>query len=405
MTITLRGNKARASSRPRFGLAWVTWRQQRATLLVLAGLAGAVAAVMLAAGLRGHALYPAFVKNHCLQVAGPGVTEVSSSLICRQLGGQFPGIGGPFYLLSGHTAVVVNGSFLNSYPTDMTLALLAMFLLTGMFLGAPLLGRELGQGTFRFAWTQGTSPVRWCVSKLLLLGGAVMAAGAGLGALGAWSLQPFNLAAGTSRWQDGQFETTVLTAAAWAGLAFVLGAFSGTLLRRTVPAMAATAAGAGVLLAATFWKLYGLLLGVHPLITQDNAQASAAGLATTAAPVRLLDVPLGASAGHMNPGPPGSLLLRGWYAGPDGRRLTGAPAEALINAYQRSPAGRDWAAWLSRHHDTFLVSYQPAGRYWIFQGVEAGALLLLALLLGAATIWLVVRSRGARIRGRRPGPG
>jgi hypothetical protein len=300
---------------------------------------------------------------------------------------------------------VVNGSFLNSYPTDMTLALLAMFLLTGMFLGAPLLGRELGQGTFRFAWTQGTSPVRWCVSKLLLLGGAVMAAGAGLGALGAWSLQPFNLAAGTSRWQDGQFETTVLTAAAWAGLAFVLGAFAGTLLRRTVPAMAATAAGAGVLLVATFWKLYGLLLGAHPLITQDNAQASAAGLATTAAPVRLLDVPLGASAGHMNPGPPGSLLLRGWYAGPDGRRLTGAPAEALINAYQRSPAGRDWAAWLSRHHDTFLVSYQPAGRYWIFQGVEAGALLLLALLLGAATVWLVVRSRGARIRGRRPGPG
>ncbi|HEY2522394.1 MAG TPA: hypothetical protein VGJ19_19945 [Streptosporangiaceae bacterium] len=210
MTITLPFQKARAASRPRFGLAWVTWRQQRATLLTLAGLAGALAAVMLAAGLRGHALYPTFVKNHCLQVAGPGVTEVSASQICRQLGSEFPGIGGPFYLLFGHTAVVLDGSFLDSYPADVTLALLALFLLTGMFLGAPLLGRELGQGTFRFAWTQGTSPLRWCMTKLVLLGGAAMGAGAGLGALGAWSLQPFNLAGGpSSRWQDGQFETTV----------------------------------------------------------------------------------------------------------------------------------------------------------------------------------------------------
>jgi hypothetical protein len=63
------------------------------------------------------------------------------------------------------------------------------------------------------------------VTKLLLLGGAAMAAGAGLGALGAWSLQPFNLTGGgSSRWEDGQFETTVLTAAPWAALAFMLGA-------------------------------------------------------------------------------------------------------------------------------------------------------------------------------------
>jgi hypothetical protein len=169
--------------------------------------------------------------------------------------------------------------------------------------------------------------------------------------------------------------------------------------------MAATAAGMGALLVVTFWKLNALLLGVHPLVTQDNAQASAAGLATTAAPARLLDVPLGVSSGPVSPGPPGSLLLRGWYAGPDGHRLTGAAAEALINAYQRPSTGRNWPEWLSRHHDRLLVSYQPAGRYWICQGVEAGALLLLALLLSAATVWLVVRSRGARIRGRRPGPG
>ena len=55
--------------------------------------------------------------------------------------------------------------------------------------------------------------------------------------------------------------------------------------------------------------------------------------------------------------------------------------------------GRRWPDWLSRHRDTFLVSYPPGGRYWIFQGLEEGVLIRLALLLGTATVWLVSRRR------------
>jgi hypothetical protein len=44
---------------------------------------------------------------------------------------------------------------------------------------------------------------------------------------------------------------------------------------------------------------------------------------------------------------------------------------------------------VAQHHYTFWVSYQPSGRYGIFQSIEAGTMLILALLLGAATIWLV----------------
>ena len=69
MTATLPG-------RARLGLGWVTWRQQRGTLLALGGLAGSLSAVMLAAGLRGHAIYPAFVHNHCAPVTRLGVTLV-----------------------------------------------------------------------------------------------------------------------------------------------------------------------------------------------------------------------------------------------------------------------------------------------------------------------------------------
>ena len=404
MTVSLpRPDTGAVPGTPRFGLARVTWRQQRATLLTLGGLAVALAAFMLAAGLRGHALYPAYIRGHCDPTMTPGLIAQAAAPNCRQLGSQFPWLGYPFN--AQETVLVMRGNFLNSYPNEVTLAMLALFLLTGMFLGAPLLARELGQGTFRFAWTQGTSPVRWCTTKLALLGGAAMVAGAGLGALGAWSLQPFNLVAETgSRWQAGQFGTTVVTAAAWAGVAFALRAFSGTLLRRTVPAMAATLAVTGALLGATFSTFNSLLLSFHPLTATDNAQAAQTGLATATRPVRLLDLAMNTSVSRLNAGPPGSLLLRGWYTGPDGHRLSGAPAAALIRAFDKLNGTR-WPAWLSAHHDAFVVSYQPGGRYWILQGVTGGALFLLALLLGAATVALVVRSRAARTRGRRPAPG
>lgn len=40
---------------------------------------------------------------------------------------------------------------------------------------------------------------------------------------------------------------------------------------------------------------------------------------------------------------------------------------------------------------TLWWSYQPPSRYWPFQGIEGGALLALAVLLIAATSWLVHR--------------
>jgi hypothetical protein len=41
--------------------------------------------------------------------------------------------------------------------------------LAGLFVGAPLLARELEQGTHRFAWTQGVTRRRWLLSKTALL--------------------------------------------------------------------------------------------------------------------------------------------------------------------------------------------------------------------------------------------
>jgi hypothetical protein len=44
---------------------------------------------------------------------------------------------------------------------------------------------------------------------------------------------------------------------------------------------------------------------------------------------------------------------------------------------------------MAQHHYTNWVSYQPDGRFWHFQTIEGAAYLVLAGLLGAATIWWI----------------
>ena len=88
-------------------------------------------------------------------------------------------------------------------------------------------------------------------------------------------------------------------------------------------------------------------------------------------------------------------VLNRWTTGPDGQVLSGAAmgrAVARMHAAlgpQTSPAAA--MHWLARHGYVTWQRYQPASRFWHFQLIESGWLLVLALLLGAATIWLVRR--------------
>jgi hypothetical protein len=50
-----------------------------------------------------------------------------------------------------------------------------------------------------------------------------------------------------------------------------------------------------------------------------------------------------------------------------------------------------FSAWLSQHHYTSWVSYQPGSRFWHFQIVEASTYAALALVLAGATIWWLRR--------------
>jgi hypothetical protein len=146
--------------------------------------------------------------------------------------------------------------------------------------------------------------------------------------------------------------------------------------RRVVPAMAATALALIVFVAATYGRLHYWLFGLGLHRSQDLALGLSPnyGVQVDNGLVTLHQI-----AGPGVPGPAGGWLDEGHYLGPGGHRLSGSIVSRL--AYN--------SGLMTRLHDTFWVTYQPAGRYWLFQSAQGGAELLLALIVGALAIWLV----------------
>ena len=152
--------------------------------------------------------------------------------------------------------------------------------------------------------------------------------------------------------------------AAWALLAFALGAIAGVLIRRTVPAMAASlAVWAGLYLATV------LRLRQHyqtPLLTKG-------------------------SPSYYNP----PWVVGTWWTGPNGatvgqQTIRNVMAHAPASV-RNSPNPDAATVYLAAHHYTQWSTYQPEIRFWHFQFIEGGWLLALSLALLAATVWLVRR--------------
>jgi hypothetical protein len=307
-------------------MAWVTWRQHRAALGGVAVFLGAFAVYLWLTGRQLHHSY----ATAC---------HPASSLACAM---NFTG-------RYGITAIVVS-SFLQAAPA-----------LIGAFAGAPVLGRELETGTFRYAWTQGIGRWRWALAKLVLLAVAVAAAAEAFSVLFSWYDQPFVTAGYVIPFSTRVFGLSGVAFAAWTLAAFAIGALAGMLIRRVVPAIAATlAVYAGLALAAGLWLREHYMT---PLLTS-------------------------------HPSLPGSAwIVSQWYT-KGGTFAFPARGSQIVNALsQLCPGTSDVspAQCLSRHGYTQWTSYQPGSRFWPFQWIEGGWLLALSVLLIAATVWLVRR--------------
>jgi ABC-2 family transporter len=310
-------------------MAWVTWRQHRAALGGVAAFLGAFAVYLLLTGLPMHHAEAAYCHP-------------ASSVSCAiNFTGRY-----------GETAILVS------------IALQAAPPLIGAFIGAPVLARELETGTFRYAWTQGFGRWRWTVGKLVVLAVAVAAVTGAFTVLFAWYNQPWAAAGYVTPFSARVFDLLGVAFAAWTLAAFAIAVLAGMLIRRAVPAIAATlAAYAGLAFATGLWLREHY---IAPLVTSS-------------------------------PNPPGSAwAISGWYTkggafafGDHGygiastaRQLCGGPCNGQSGSLGQL---------LAQHGYTHWTSYQPGGRFWAFQWIEGGWLLALSVVLIAIAVWIVRR--------------
>ena len=219
---TVTRQSVRASRRrpvPWTKLAWVTLRQRRGLLIGTSILLGVFAVYLAVMAIIQVSAYAKVAACH-----------PAAALKCRSLADSFART-----YWGGHGSVIQSGG-----AQTVSSLLFAVPVLLGAFAGAPLLAREFDSGTFRFAWTQGAGRTRWAVSTLVLTAALITAATGAFTALFYWYFRPFLADGQVSEMLPLAFGLLGVAFAAWTLFAFALAAFSGTLFRRTLPAMAVT---------------------------------------------------------------------------------------------------------------------------------------------------------------------
>ena len=235
-------------------------------------------------------------------------------------------------------------------------------LLFGLFWGAPLLAKELEDVTHNLAWTQSVPRWRWLRSTATwaLLAAALW--GGALAVVVSWWRYPEN--ALDSRFSA--FDIQGIVPVAYAVFAVAVGIAVGSVVRRVLPALAITIA---VFLAVRV----PIAVYLRPHFMTPLQSVSALG-------GRGGQVPAGAWLISQTMTGPGGSSLGDIFSIPAACQPTGLAGKGLV------------AKCLAQHGFRTAVSYQPASRYWAFQGIEAGIFLVLAaLLVGFAFFWVLRR--------------
>jgi hypothetical protein len=315
----------------------VTWRLYRNQGALSAALLAALAVLLLVTGL------------HAAQTWHSALAECAKDGTCADLPGSPLSLSNPAiaFLVAATTAVP---------------------LLPGLW-GAPLVARELETGTNQFAWTQSITRARWLAAGAgwLILAAAVIAGAAS--ALVTWWSGP-NTALQANAFQANSFDVTGIVPVGYAVFALALGICAGALLRRTIPALAVTLAGFAalrVLIAQWLRPHYMTPVTVYYKLTVPF-------------------VPTGSYLGVSQ----GFLGANGKHptAAPGSFNLNGVPIPAVCRP-QASPG--TVMRCLTAHGYRGYLAYQPASRFWAFQGIETGIFVVLAAILLAVTFWVLKR--------------
>ena len=198
------------------------------------------------------------------------------------------------------------------------------------------MAREIERGTHRLAWTQSISRTHWIVVQVAVAGAGVAAAAYGFTLLMSWWLAPSNQLNGL--FNNDVFDFHGIVPIGYALFAFGLAALLGAAFRRILPAIALT-----------------LPIYVAARLVIQNA-------------------------------------VRPHFIAPLTRTVSS-------NSLGSSRFRNDWiisqSAPSAHAHGPSIVTeiYQPASRFWAFQGIETALFTLAAAAFLAITVWLVRRWR------------
>jgi hypothetical protein len=322
---------------------WVTWRQYRGEAAVAALAVGLLGAFLLITGIQ-------------MQAAIQASSHASEAM-----------------QVSGFMQSYLNLGMLTKYVLMLLPALL------GMFVGAPLLAREMDQRTHLFAWAQSITRGRWFFYKVTLVSGGTLVGAAVLSVLASWWNSPLAGMFDAGRWIF--FDAIGVVPLGYALFALALGVSLGTILGRTIPAMFITVVlFAAVRIGFTLLRPWYLPPAVKEIAFYQTVPQGALPLN-----LHWVDATNHAvSADRMS-----QLLQQGFHD--QGAQLAGAAAPGI--GLPKPPAAESITLahqvdqYMRAHGFHYLAVFQPDDRFWAFQWIEAGIFFALALVLFAVTAW------------------
>jgi hypothetical protein len=335
-------------------VSWVTWRLYRAQAAIAAALLAAFAVLIVVTGVlvasQWHSALAACTADH-------SCGSLSSTLFL--------------------------GSHAVGFLVIMTLGVPAVL---GILLGAPLLAHEFETGTNLYAWMQSVTRRRWLLVKTgwLVLAAAVV--GGIVSALVTWWSGPNNALQGNA-FNPGRFDIMGIVPVGYAVFAVALGIAAGAMLRRTLPAIAVTLAGfIAARVVIFFWLRAHFMTAVTSYFPVGGGAPTGVGWQLGAGYVGGNGQPIGIPLSTN-----GAVLGSGSGVG---LPVTSLPASCgqLAGNGQLTPAMYHAVVSCAQAHGIRgYVTYQPASRYWAFQGIETGIFVLLAAALLAVTFAVILR--------------
>ncbi|MGZ6564440.1 MAG: transporter [Solirubrobacteraceae bacterium] len=334
-------------------MTWVAWRQHRLQMLWGAAAMTVLALFLVPTGLSMAHFFSSSGLARCFTTAGADCGSLSQAFDNRYSGLAF--------LIPLFMAAPV---------------------LVGMFYGAPLIAREMDGGTYRLAWTQGVTRLRWLVTKLMVVVGSALAGSVALAYLVTWWSRP--LVANEGSLRQGVFDLRGIVPIAYTIFAVMLGVAVGSIVKKTLPAIGVTLVGyAGVRVLIDLYIRPHYMAArsvIQPLVTKGIVTVGRAPNSLRGAWV----------ISNNTVDRLGNVVSRG--GGFDfGYLASRCPAVAAAGPFPRPGVSDPLPACLQHLGLRESLLYQPASRFWTFQWIEFAIFIALALGLFAFTRWRTKR--------------